>query len=75
MVESPPKLLLSLPVNEHFSYWQEKTLRTALKMVVMKWISYPASVNISTGANRKYSMDSGSRTEQGQSLSFAFWHF
>jgi len=32
MAESPPKLRLSLPVNEQFSYWQKlTTLRTAFK--------------------------------------------
>lgn len=38
MVESPPKLLLSLPVNECFFYWQEKGM-------VMGWITCPAAVN------------------------------
>ena len=32
-------------------------------------------MNIFTGANAEHSMDSGSRTEGGQILSFAFWHF
>lgn len=74
MVESPPKLLLSLPVNEHFCWQKTTTLRAALKMVVVKWMSSPASVTLSGGATPKCSMDPGWRAEAGQILTPTFWH-
>lgn len=58
MVESPPKLLLSLPVSEHL-YWQEEG-------IVMGWITCPATVNLNTKQGSRFWF----KDWRGQTLSF-----